>query len=632
MQRRKFVQIASATALALPIVSCSQKISSTDTSVSYQELVHDLVKTWCDSLIKLQINKPDNVEEHGAMSCPSCDFIHARCMDSVYPLLYLADKTGDQKYVKAAIEVFNWADQNVSTPEGAWTVIPDPKSWKGITVFGAMSVAEALKYHGHVLPKAIHNQWRERLSKAAEYIYQNFTIAYSHINYAFSAIYALHLLGHMYDRPDYLAKSKAFAAEIPNWLTSPNKLLYGEDSPMDKRSAKGLPSVDLGYNVEETLNSMVLYAVEVQDKELIKLLTESLEGHLKFMLPDGAWDNSWGTRQNKWSYWGSRTTEGSAPAYAFMADQNPAFGTAALLHIDLLHQLTRDGLLTGGPHFKAHNVATCMHHTFPHAKALTILLDKSDIFKKLSKKTPLPVIYADGIKHFTEIDVWQAARGPWRASVSSYDNVFKTKYSQQATGGTIGTLWHNKVGLLMAASMAEYMLAEKNNQQSINEKDIASSVRLETYHEDVWYTNLHDLKTEVSSKDMNGIISFDTIVHLVNREKINHPSINNLSIQYVFDQTTFTIIGKIGSNTNDKIALVTPIISSNDEVVTKVSSKEWIINKGKHKLKISANAPLQMKPMEQSRAFNLVPGVEFLPIYIDQPDNDGVLKIEITVS
>ena len=40
----------------------------------------------------------------------------------------------------------------------------------------------------------------------------------------------------------------------------------------------------------------------------------ALRTHMEFMLPDGAWDNSWGTRNYKWSWWGSRTSDGCHPA------------------------------------------------------------------------------------------------------------------------------------------------------------------------------------------------------------------------------------------------------------------------------------------------------------------------------
>jgi len=171
-------------------------------------------------------------------------------------------------------------------PDGSWTVIPNPKSWRGISVFGAIALAEALHHHGHILPEDIHQKWKARLAKVGEYIFKNFDMTFTNI------------------------RSRTLAKEIKNWFTSPNYLIFGETKkPSTRKSDKGLSGVDLGYNVEETLNGVVQYAVLEKDEELLKLLTKSLEGHLHFMLPDGAWDNSWGTRQFKWSYWGSRTTD-----------------------------------------------------------------------------------------------------------------------------------------------------------------------------------------------------------------------------------------------------------------------------------------------------------------------------------
>lgn len=37
---------------------------------------------------------------------------------------------------------------------------------------------------------------------------------------------------------------------------------------------------------------------------------EYVKSHLEFVLPDGAIDSSFGSRVNKWTYWGSRTSDG----------------------------------------------------------------------------------------------------------------------------------------------------------------------------------------------------------------------------------------------------------------------------------------------------------------------------------
>ena len=334
-------------------------------------------------------------------------------------------------------------------------------------------------------------------------------MTYSHINYAFTAVYALNFLGRILKNPDYMVRSKELASEVPNWLTEPNKLIFGEDKPADKRSAKGMLPVDLGYNVEESLNGLVQYAILENDEALLQILTESMEGHLEFMFPDGAWDNSWGTRQNKWSYWGSRTTDGCQPAFTLMATRNPAFGTAAYLNTELLQKCTVDGLLAGGPHYDSHQISPCIHHTFAHAKSLAFLLDNKAVLPEITKTSPLPRSKENGIKHFQEVDVWLAARGPWRATVSSYDNEFKTQYSQQATGGSLAALWHDKVGPVFMASMAEYILVEKNNQQlQPDGEDIPLTPRLEFFNGDRYFTNLFDLKAKVAVVDDGATIYF----------------------------------------------------------------------------------------------------------------------------
>jgi len=248
------------------------------------QLSQDLLKDWCDGMIKVQIINPSNVEEHGALGCPSCSHIHGRCMDAVYPFLYVADVTSEKKYTDAAILVMDWAEQNVSQEDGSWTVIPNPKSWKGITFFGAIALAEAIHYHGHVLNQKRLEAWTSRLKKASEYIYQNFTISFTNINYRATAIYGLNLIGELVKNKDFIVKSKELAEVVKTYFTSQNNLLFGKCKPnLHKLSKKGLQGVDLGYNLEESLNSLVMYGLKEKDEELLQILTKSLNSHLEFL-------------------------------------------------------------------------------------------------------------------------------------------------------------------------------------------------------------------------------------------------------------------------------------------------------------------------------------------------------------
>ena len=619
MKRRSFVQLSTlgSVGLMLPIYACgsSTKNGESKEMTDFEASAFSLLTTWCDAMIRDQINDPNNSVTHGALYCHACQDIHGRCADAVYPLMYMADKTGDKKYLDAAIKLMDWS-VNVDLPDGSWTNMLDPKSWNGTTVFGSIALGEALHHHGHLLSKEMKEKWEKRLKRAIEYVYLNFDDHFSHINYRFTAIYALSFLGDYFNEEKYIVRSKEFATLIPEYLTEPNKLIYGEDKPDNDKSAKGLYPIDIGYNVEETLNGVVQYAILENDEELLKLLTKSMNGHLEFMLPDGAWDNSFGTRQNKWTYWGSRTCDGCQPAFALMADRNPAFGTAAVLSTELLERCTVNGLLAGGLHYETSGEKPCMHHTFAHAKNIAFVLDNAEKLKDVNKKASLPRAIKDGVKHFPELDVWLGARGPWRCTVSSYDQIWKIKESVAATGGSLAVLWHEKVGPLFTASMAEYIEVEDYNQQPQPGEDFCLTPRVERFVDEVWFTNVHDLKAKVEYTVENGIINFLVNATLTNNKKETLQTNGDIKLNYLFDNNKTTTKASRTTMEANGDTLVLPVISPTGEKVVQSSENKIEIHKKEGIVVIQANVPLTIKNSEKERIFNQVPGMEVLPIMV----------------
>lgn len=636
MDRRKFIQNMTlggvVCSIALPnfLVGCT---AENKTSEEFLGLVSDLLRDWCDGMLKNQIVKPDDPKLHGALGCPSCGFIHGRCMDAVYPFMYMADTTGEEKYLKAAILVMEWGENNVSQEDGSWTVIPNPKSWRGISVFGAIALAEALHYHGHILSKEQREKWLLRLEKVGNYIYKTFNMTFTNVNYGFTSVYALSLMGRVLNNQTYIERSRELAKEIKDFFTEPNKLLFGEGKPSNKLSAKGLKSVDLGYNVEESLNGAVMYALHEKDEELLQLLTQSMESHLEFMLPDGAWDNSWGTRQAKWSYWGSRTTDGCQVTFGMMADRNPAFGTAAVRSTELLKQCTADGLIHGGPHYVSHGVKPCIHHTFAHAKPLAALLDMAKELPDVNAKTPLPRAVSNGVKKFPEIDTWLFATSPWRGTVTTYDAIYK-EHVQQATGGALSVLYHDKVGTLFAASMAKYKLVEKNNMQPLPGEDFALTPRIETYRDEKWFTNLYDLNAKVNVEEKEGVVVFEANVSLQDedRNEVNDTA-SAYKINYICDKNKLEFRVKVadGKTISSSTVLVLPLISPTGEKVKVISPNKIEVEKPEGTVVIESNVKLSIKETEKSRVFNMVPGAEAIPIkaYLTQEVSELVCTIRV---
>ena len=636
MNRRRFIHHSLLTSLAVGTSLSGCKDAVTDLSApsrqDFRQVSEALLKRWCDGMLAQQMDAPDDPTTHGALGCPACGRIHGRCMDAVYPFVHMAKKTGEEKYLTAAIRVMEWAEHNVAQPDGSWTVMPNPKTWRGISVFGAIALAETLHHHGDFLPANLREQWTERLSRVGEYLLANFDLTFTNINYGFTALHAFVLIGDVLEEPKYEARAQVLGKDAKQWFTQPNTLLFGEGKPSDALSPKGLHPVDLGYNVEESLNGVVHYALHVGDEELLALLEKSLASHLEFMLPDGGWDNSWGTRQAKWSYWGSRTTDGSQPAFALLADRNPAFATAVIRTTELLQRCTAEnGLIYGGLHYAEHGVPPCIHHTFAHAKPLAALLDMGNEFPPLNDATPLPRAVADGVKHFPEIDVWLLARGLWRATVSTYDFIYK-EHCFAATGGAPGMIWHEAVGPLFVASMAEYILVEKFNQQpDPDDEEFALTPRLETTIDGKWYTNLYDLNAQLAALDEAGIMTVAAEVELVDKDqKAPAKGPQKFLIAYDFNEDTTTIRARTqDENSDDEATLTLPIISAATERYAMISDRHLEIYKPKGTLVVKSDRPFTIASMKGERIFNMVPGVQALPIQL--PVDKEVVTCTIAV-
>lgn len=329
-----------------------------------KDLYFDLLKEWCDALLRLQIHEIQMPGIYGGIMCPACSRIHGRSADAVYPLMYMAHSTGEQRYLEGAIKLLRWSE-HVSSPDGSWVNEPE-HLWKGITVFSVLSLGEAIRHHGEILDKETLSYWKERLDQGAAFISHTFTKDTGNINYPVIASAALTVAGKVLQNEAFLERGREFAKGALRNFTE-NKLLFGEGHPQEGFSPRDCRAVDLGYNVEESLPALVIYGLLAGDEEVLETVVGSLQEHLEFMLPDGAWDNSWGTRNYKWTYWGSRTSDGCQTAYSLLGDRDGRFEEAARRNVRLLKACTHDGILYGGPHYHMKGETPCIHHTFCHA-------------------------------------------------------------------------------------------------------------------------------------------------------------------------------------------------------------------------------------------------------------------------
>jgi hypothetical protein len=610
--RRQFLAVA-ATVAAGPIFTrlgdaavTTQAASRPSASDPYRALL----TTWCDGLLAQQINDIPDTKLRGALRCPACGVLHGRCHDALYPMMHLAHATGESKYLDSAIKLQAWSD-NVTLPTGEFTNDLDPASWKGITVFAMIALGDALHHHGQLLDDATRTRWRDRLARAAKFLDGWMRMDTGNINYPLTSSLAFTIAGDVLGEQHYVDRGREFAHHALEYLTK-NNLLFGENHPATVVTPKGCRPVDVGYNVEETLPALALYAMRTNDQPVLDAVVKSLATHMEFMLPDGAWDNSWGTRMFKWTWWGSRTSDGCFPAYALLADRDARFAEVARRNLALMASCTYDGLLYGGPHLHLNGDRPCVHHTFTHAKSLATVLDSGGpLGPAQDAPVKLPCDESHGVKTFDEIRTSLISIGPWRATVTDCDVVYYKGETGHPTGGALSLLYHSTLGPICVASMTQYALVEANNMQKHGDyPTMPLTPRVELNAAGEAYTSLSDNSAQVDQQAGTGGVIFTASGALLDAKRKPPPSPLNYRIAYRFAESVTIDATAAGAK------LILPVISPQHELVERTSDAEVHIRKagGTLVIKCGSGGKLAMQPQ---RVFNLVPGMQCLVFSVD---------------
>jgi hypothetical protein len=631
MQRRKFIELSSllSGAVLMPSAVFSPKELRIEEHYNDYQKGEDwvgLLTAYCDSLVELQIKDVSHPAVKGGVMCPLNVRVRGRVHEAVYPLMALCKHTGNEKYLDAARLLFQWSDK-VSNPDGSWRSEPQ-KSWKGTTVFGVIAWADALLKHGDLLSSSEYERYLNRLKRAVEYVYN--VMDYDgpgNINYPLSSAAALATAANLFNEKRYGDKARQLARRGKNYLTD-NYFLFGEGNPRTAKSSKGLLPVDLAYNVEESLMNLVIYYKITNDQQIKPWLIKSLKAHLDFMIPDGGWDNSWGTRNYKWCYFGTRTADGCYPAYFLMADEDPVFGEAAKRNLELIKQCTHNGMLHGGPHHYQQGSYPSIHHTFTRAIALAKCLDyKVEI--KNDYQTSLPREKEYGVKYYSELASYIISRYNWKATISAYDWWYMP--SSHATGGALTLLWHKKIGPVFTASLNEYQEKEPANME-LNKMsaEICLTPRLEYNDGNKRFMSCNDLKATLrKTGDSTSKISLEASGKLTDAGQ-NNPEEGRIGfhIKYVFYDEQVNIEIAVESSVDRSIRFYLPVVSESGEKFSMEGNDHIFVQKQKGKLKVNSNRAIHFYNNKR-RIYNPVPGMQALPLYI-KTRTDEPLKIVLS--
>ena len=581
-----------------------------------------ILKTWCDTLIKLQMKEPQSPAIYGGIFCPACGRIHGRINDCMYPLIYLYKKTGDKKYYEAAKDVYCWTKHNTHRPGGFF--LNDPNClWFATTVFFNIQLGELLYHCKDVICPIEWEEWNASYCETLDFIYKNFNENLScNINYRIAAAAAMAVAWAVKGEEKYKQRARELALYAINHIGE-DGLIFGETQGLDSYgiAPRGCRGVDLGYNVEESLPNLAVYLKYIgEDRTVEQALLRSMDAHLSFMLPDGAWDNSWGSRSAKWTYYGSRTSDGCQGAYAYLSDRNALYAEAAHRNFLLYKKSTHNGLLTGGPHYADARLPTCIHHTFCHAKSLIPLIESK---MKRDKDLLLPRETSKGMKTFSSVNVTLAAKGHFKASFSCYDfNALNA--STTPTGGALTMLWNDKAGVILAASINEYDLVENLNMQVPPYfNDICQTPRLELKRGKEVFRNTLDTTANITASEDKTTLVYNAQGVLKNF--LLHGT-ERFQITYKLGDSIFEICA---ATTAEDAVYILPLIARNTEALT-VCGPAAQLKRENAVITITCSQPITHDTSIGKRIFHPCGGFLSAHLRVPIPKNQQVtLKIKV---
>lgn len=425
-----------------------------------KERAFKLMKEWCDTLLTYRVSTNTPYTD-GALLCPACHVIHGRIADLCFPFTVLWAESGDESYLERADELIDWSEYNLKTFDGLW-YNDITNRWYPTSVFSAMSIGEALYHFSDKLPEKYKIKWKGIFSRMAEVIYRFDTRDDFRpvINYFCGTAAFLAMAWRITSDGKYLEKAKYWIDRVLSNFDE-DGLLYGEAHPaiIDR----GCRAVDMGYNLEESIPLLLRYASLTGDKA--DYFKARLMDHLEFLLPDGGIDDSFGIRHNKWTYWGSRTSDGVIEGLSLLLD-DPVCADACERVLGLYERCTVNGLLAM-PMGNDAGEPTCIHHTFTHTKALASLIcAENDV---TPEKNTLPCEKCYGVKEYQNGNLLLFSNNTFRATFSALSASFHAPHLKNG-GSSMNLLYHKKYGIVCAATTAGYEPTEPLNQQYLRKK------------------------------------------------------------------------------------------------------------------------------------------------------------------
>ncbi|MBD8387740.1 hypothetical protein [Dysgonomonas sp. BGC7] len=457
-------------------------------------------------------NQDKKSPDHGGIYCPHCKLYHTRAAEALYPFAFEYSKTGNKKYMKAAIDVGNWLIRQQQS-NGSW--LETPEEWTGTTTDQVLMMVLAYPLLKPHLSTKEQTSWLQSIEKAGDYLAKVMSPQFASINYCATTTASLMFVNELIDKQSYRDKARELAYQVVGKMDQ-DYFLTGEGG----RVFGAKYGIDLGYNLEMSLWGLALYAKLAKDETVTSIVEKSLAKHIYFIYPDGSMDASWGIRSNKWTCFGSSTSDGCQVLFSLFMDKNDAYRTAAIRNIQFLQTCMKDGIVGFGPlYYEMYNYLPCIYPTFTKAKsmAMSIAFAKADV-----GKTELLPLDKRGMYYFPTLNLTLARTAQWCTTISGYTYKDpagdRTKYMHRPGGGTITNLWLNGHGYFQASSQTIYKRWEPMSFPEIPDP-LPLTPRIEFNSDLGNFTNLYEFDAIITNKEENGAYIVSSFGELKNSKQ-----------------------------------------------------------------------------------------------------------------
>jgi hypothetical protein len=543
----------------------------------------------------------------------------------MYPFAVAYKYGHDVKYATAAVRLGNWL-VGLQNAAGAWIEEwPATTGWDGTSADQLISLAGAYAILGARLSPAENAAWSGAITKCADWIVANFPKG--NINYSPTGAVAL------------VVASGAIASPKPTWLAKAQSLM---DMTLQSVNADGFITgegmgVDLGYNIAQSIGMIAMYGKLLPSAMHVDRAAELMKSHVYFMYPNGAIDNSWGTRSFKWTLEsGTKTAPGIFFSFALLADKDPSFFRAAGLALSFLrnHALDDQGWIAYGPNASTHPSShpPSNYATFARAQSLAVAVELGAI-----ATTPgtVPADAKNWFHFFPTIATGVARTDKIMATVTAYGADATYPRESMARGGSVSALWfegYGSTGFMQVSSPTVYARTEPLH-MPIEQTLLPLTPRVETISGTYYANVLDDQAKLVMTGAADGTHATATGAL---RSVAGTASATTFSWSYVFGAASYTKELVVSSPAN--LRIVEPFVNNAGTVFELVGTDTFrITTADRHEWQLridSSSGPYQLalgqNPAQYWAPF---PGIECYPLAIRiDGAGSGSYSIRYTVS